>query len=66
MGDEGLEPLWKSKGNTAGSYSGGAESGAAEIREARIDSGLAIVVEAWRSLPESIKFGILAMLRSVE
>ncbi len=59
-------PPWKSKGNAAGSHSGGAESGAAEIREARIDSGLAIVVEAWRSSPESIKFGILALIRSVE
>ncbi|MDZ4781549.1 MAG: hypothetical protein SGJ19_14965 [Planctomycetia bacterium] len=42
----------------------GAESGALEARQSTIDHNLATVVEAWPRLPEAIKAGIVAMVRS--
>ena len=43
---------------------GGAESGAVGAAEARIDADLALVIDAWPTLPEAIKAGILAMVQA--
>ena len=44
----------------------GAECGADVARTVIIDADLGVVVEAWRSLPEPIKAGILAMIRTLK
>jgi hypothetical protein len=54
----------ESSGNSSDSDQGGAESGALGAREAPIDPRLAAVVEAWPTLPEAIKVGILAMVQA--
>ncbi len=56
----------KNLGKTRGVEQRGAESGALGAREASMDAELATVVEAWPTLPEAFKVGILAMVRSIE
>ena len=51
-------------GNSGDSFQSGAESGALAAREAPMDPALAAVIEAWPTLPEAIKAGILAMIRA--
>jgi hypothetical protein len=51
-------------GNSVNLPQGGAESGALNARRATIDPTFAAVVEAWPTLPDPIKAGILAMVRA--
>ena len=44
----------------------GAESGALRVPQAPFDPELAAVVEAWGTLPEAIKTGIVAMVRAAQ
>jgi hypothetical protein len=44
----------------------GAKSAALGPKETPIDLGLKTVVEAWPTLPEAIKAGILAMIRAAQ
>jgi len=62
-GKEGERPS-KNTGNTVVFTSGGAEFGAPAIR-GTIDPDLAAVILAWSSLHDTIKAGILAMVRTV-
>ncbi len=55
----GIEPPPQTAGHIAIAVESGTESGA---QEALNDSDLAVVVEAWPTLPEPIKAGILAMI----
>lgn len=47
-------------------FPSGAKSGALGAPEAPIDPDLAMIIEAWPTLPESIKAGIVAMIRAAE
>jgi len=64
MGVTGLEHPADSTGNSAVRDQSSAESGAVGAQTAFADPDLAAVVEAWPSLPEAIKAGILAMIRA--
>jgi hypothetical protein len=63
MGGTGLELPRETTGNSRSLSVSGAESGALAGREALVDPGLAVVIEAWLTLPAAIKAGILAMVR---
>ncbi|MCZ6651489.1 MAG: hypothetical protein O7D91_00455, partial [Planctomycetota bacterium] len=73
LGPPGLEQHPKTLGNSSGSAESAAESGASNAeyvpnpaeRES-IDPGLASVVEAWPTLPEAIRAGIVAMVRTCD
>jgi hypothetical protein len=49
---------------TAVRQAGGAESGALGAPMAPLDPDLAAVVDAWPTLPEPIRAGILGMIRT--
>jgi hypothetical protein len=51
-------------GETADSGESGANSGAVGAQEAPLDPDLTLVVSSWPTLPEAIKAGILAMIRT--
>ena len=53
-------------GETEVSWESGAESGALGAREAPIDADSATVVDAWPTLPEAVKAGVLAMVRAAD
>jgi hypothetical protein len=61
----GIELSHESTGKTANSETGGAESGALGAQETLNDPDLAAVVDAWPTLPQPIKAGILAMIGKV-
>lgn len=42
----------------------GAQSGALDARRTEVDGDLAPVIEAWPTLPATVKIGILAMVRA--
>ena len=44
---------------------GGAECGALDAMSVKFDPDLAVVTESWPRLPETIKAGILAMVRAI-
>ena len=60
----GIEPTVNSPENTAFSVQGGAESGALGTQTPAIDPALATLIDAWPTLPEPIRAGILAMVRA--
>ena len=60
----GIEQGPKLSENPGSSHHNGAESGALGTRDAPLDLELADVVDAWPRLPDSIKAGILAMIRA--
>lgn len=64
MGDTGLEHPSKSSGNEGGGDQSGAECGAIGAQKELIDPGLAAVAGAWPALPETIKIGILALVKA--
>lgn len=47
------------------SVESGAECGALGASGTTFDPGLAVVVDSWPTLPEALKAGIVAMVRSV-
>jgi len=61
---KGSEHLRKSAGKPSLSKSGGAESGALPAKMPPIDPGLAEVIKAWPALLESVRAGILAMIKA--
>ena len=60
----GNRTIEQNAGNSAIPDLSDAECGALGPREAPLDPELAVVVEAWSALPESVKTSILAMVRS--
>jgi hypothetical protein len=60
----GIEPPATFPENTAVSGQGGAEFGAPATPSPAIDPGLAALIDAWPTLPEPIRAGILAMIRA--
>jgi hypothetical protein len=64
MAGTGFELSQESAGNSTGSDQSGAESGALGTGNGPIDAELAAVIEAWPSLPDAIKAGILAMVKA--
>jgi hypothetical protein len=64
VGGTGVELPQENTGNTEIRNQSGAESGALGAREAPLDPDLLAVVDAWPALPESVKAGILAMIRA--
>ena len=68
MGDDGLEPDSASPDFTKdlrkSPVSHGAKSGALSAQSALIDADLAMIIDRWHGLPQVVKAGILAMVRS--
>jgi hypothetical protein len=60
----GIEPHADSPGNSINPAPGGAKSGAPSPENAAIDPALAALIEAWPTLPEPIRAGILAMVQA--
>ena len=63
-GEGGIRTARKSLGKTARSKDSGAKSGALATQIGPIDPGLALLIEAWPTLLEPIRAGILAMVRA--
>jgi hypothetical protein len=59
----GIEPPVQSPENTSNSASYGAFYGALAQGDKHTDSGLTALIEAWATLPDAIRVGILAMIR---
>lgn len=70
MGRTGLEPVnvtaRKNSKLQNQAVSGGAESGADSDDFAQIDPDLAMLLDAWPTLPEPVKAGILAMVKAAK
>ena len=64
MAGTGFEPPRRPPEIMRISEESGAECGALYARDVEIDPDLAVVAEAWPLLPETIKAGILAMIRA--
>lgn len=68
MGDTGLEPLSASSSDGQGlgqtSNARAAKSDASDHKTAATDPDLRAVVDAWPMLPDAVKAGILAMVRT--
>lgn len=64
MAGTGFDSPLRNPQNMRFSGQGGAECGALHARDVEIDPNLAAVAEAWPRLPETIKAGILAMVRA--
>jgi hypothetical protein len=58
------EQLAESSGNIADSETGGAKSGALSADLAPIDPDLAVVVDAWPTLPADVRCRIVAIIRA--
>ena len=64
MGGTGREPPVKLSEKTPIASTGGAESGALQDETEAVDPDLAAIAEAWPMLPEAIRAGIMAMVRT--
>jgi hypothetical protein len=62
----GIELLAQNGGNLGDAAPSGAENGALGGNEDPCDPQLAMVVEAWLTLAEPIKAGIVAMIRAAK
>jgi hypothetical protein len=60
----GIEPHALSPDNSTNPAPGGAKSGALTIENLAIDPSLAALIDAWPTLPDAIRAGILAMVRA--
>jgi len=65
MGPTGFERPPKIPRNSDNSQTGGAESGARGAPHRPSDPGLTVIVTTWPGLPDTMKAGILAMVRAV-
>ena len=63
MPPEGAEHAAKSRGKQVGGWESGAESGAVSEKAEALDADLRELAQAWPSLPEAMRAGILAMIR---
>ena len=66
MAGAGIEHPPQNGANSSAAGQSGAECGALAAPKATLDPQLAAVVEAWPTLPEPIKAGILAMVRAAK
>ena len=64
-GEGGIRTPLENTGKTGFSDQSGAKSGALAAREAPSDPDLAELIDAWPTLPEAIRAGILAMVRAI-
>ena len=64
MGATGLEHLAKTTGKTNDSKAGGAESGAVGSEIGPIEPDLRRLIDAWPTLPDALKTGIVAMVEA--
>jgi hypothetical protein len=64
VGDTGLEPVAQNPTKTVHSVNSAAESYAVDANRPLATPELELVIEAWDSLPEATKIGILAMVRA--
>jgi hypothetical protein len=60
----GIEPHQHSPKDLTNPAPGGAKSGALAPENPAIDPALAALIDAWPTLPEAIRAGILAMVRA--
>jgi hypothetical protein len=60
----GIEPTQHSPENSKNPAPGGAKSGALDLTKPAIDPALATLIDAWPTLPEAIRAGILALMRA--
>ena len=60
----GIEPHPVSPENPTNPAPGGAKSGALAPQTPAIEPTLAALIDAWPTLPEAIRAGILAMVRA--
>ncbi|HKA55972.1 MAG TPA: hypothetical protein VKJ47_20160 [Candidatus Binatia bacterium] len=60
----GIEPTANSPENSTNPAQGVAKSGALTPTKPNIDPALAALIDAWPTLPEAIRAGILAMVRA--
>jgi hypothetical protein len=63
-GEGGIRTLHEIPAKTALAVEGGAKSGALATEPRSIDPGLANLIDAWPTLPEAIRAGILALVRA--
>jgi hypothetical protein len=63
-GEGGIRTLPNSSAKTAFSAQGGAESGAPATQSPAIDPALVALIDTWSTLPDTIRAGILAMVRA--
>ena len=61
---EGFEHPPYSSGNTGVAAESGAESGALDAESRSEDPELGTIIDAWPTLPDALKAGILAMIRA--
>jgi hypothetical protein len=61
---EGFELPSKTPGNQGVAGQGGAESGALDAENRTEDCELGTIIDAWPTLPDALKAGILAMIRA--
>jgi hypothetical protein len=61
----GIEPNANMLGKTRILGEGGAKSGAPEAKLPAIDPALAALIEAWPTLPEAVRDGVVAMVKAV-
>ena len=64
MGDTGLEPSVIFSKKTALSQRSAAKCAAPAAEKGPLDADLTFVIERWSDLPELVKAGILAMVRT--
>jgi hypothetical protein len=64
VAEEGFEPPVPNGANFSAGGESGAGCGALAAWEATLDPELAAVAQAWATLPEVIRAGILAMIRA--
>jgi hypothetical protein len=62
----GIEPTPRSAEDSTNPARGGAESGALTPYSAALDPGLSALVDAWSTLPEPIRAGILALVEAAK
>ena len=60
----GIEPPMDSPENSTNPALGGAKGGALAPEKPAIDPALASIIDAWAKLPDAMKAGILAMIRT--
>jgi hypothetical protein len=63
-GEDGIRTPREISEKTVGPSESGARSGALAMQSGPIDPDLASVIDAWPTLPEAIRAGILAMIRA--